>query len=449
MLHSKRRNSKSLDLFVPNTGTLLYCLLPNQATYAIIKDKKESNAMTKRNYLFTSESVTPGHPDRVCDQIVENILGELLKQDPHTKAGIEGLLGKGFLTIAGEVTTEGYADIQEIARNVILDIGYDRAKYGLDGENVGVLNGIIAQSPEIAGGVFNSYESRNNSAVDKYDLQGAGDQGLLFGFSCKDNTDYHPAAHKLANLLAEKLYTERKYGTGKNILLPDGKTQVTLRYEEGKPVGIHTVLISTQQRQGTTLEGLREYIIDSIIKPVIKDYNDNYNLSTPLVDDGNYIVNPAGIWNIGASASDTGLVGRKVVSDCYGSYVAHGGGNINGKDMSKVDRSANYYGRYVAKNIVAAGLADELELQVAYGIGVARPLSLYVNSRGTAHVPEEKIEQIVNEVFDFRPLAIIEQLNVQPEAYKHTAQFGHYGRNPKGLFTWENLDKVKDIQSLV
>lgn len=404
---------------------------------------------SRNSYYFTAEAVTPGHPDRLSDQIVENILSDLLSQDPHTRAGIEALFAKGVLVIGGEVTTEGYADIQTIARNTIKQTGYTRAKYGLDGDSVGILNALTTQSPEIAGGVFNSYETRNGIADSKYDKVGAGDQGIVFGYATRDNTSYHPAAHKIANLLVEKLYTERTLGTGKDILLPDGKSQVTLRYEDGKPIQVDTVLVSTQHNPHYTLKQVTEYVTENIIKPVLEDYNENHNLGVELTDRGNYIVNPAGTWTLGGPNYDAGLVGRKVIADTYGSYARHGGGNINGKDMTKVDRSANYYARYVAKNLVASGVADQLEIQVAYAIGVARPLSVYVNTFGTAHVDLEQIYNVINEVFDFRPLAIIDQLNVQPEALKHTAQFGHYGRNPNGLFTWESLSKVEEIKSFL
>lgn len=408
--------------------------------------------MTNRKWLFSSESVTPGHPDRTTDIIVENIMSEILKQDPESKIALEALLGKGFITIAGELTTEAYVNIEQIVRNTITEVvGFDRAKYGLDGHSTAVLVALSEQSKEIAGGVFNSLENRNQVIEDDYDLQGAGDQGIVFGIATAHNTSYHPVSHKIACLLAEKLYDVRTSTVeGAKILLPDGKTQVTISFDGDVPVEVNTVLISTQHKAEIPLAEVQRFVIENVIKPVIKDYNQNHALGGfSLKDAGNYIVNPAGSWSIGSSASDVGLVNRKIVGDTSGGFGRHGGGGLNGKDFSKTDRSGVYAARHAAKNLVAAGVADQLEIQIGYAIGQAKPVSVNVNTFGTERVSLDIIDEIVEEFFDFRPLAIKAKLVPSPDAYKFTALFGHLGRNPDDLFPWERLDVVESIKEFL
>lgn len=400
-------------------------------------------------WKFTSESVTPGHPDRLSDNIVENIQAEILEKDPESRVALEGLLGKGFFTLAGELTTEAYVNIDTIVRSTITRIGYDRAKLGLDGHTAAVLTSLNEQSKEIAGGVFKSLESRTEPSEDPYDLQGAGDQGIVFGTAVNHNSSFHPVTHKLSNMLAEKLYTVRQE-EGKGLLYPDGKTQVTVDFVDGKPVAIDTVLISTQHSPSNQLTTVKAFVEEFVIKPVITDYNNNHaGEGQQLLDNHNYIINPAGVWNIGASASDVGLVNRKIVADTTGGWGRHGGGGLNGKDFSKTDRSGVYAARWAAKNLVAAGLADQVEIQIGYAIGKAKPVSVYANTFGTEKVSKTLINEIVNDFFDFRPLAIINQLRPTPEAYRHTAMFGHLGHNPNGLFLWENLDKVEELKKLI
>lgn len=406
------------------------------------------------NWKFTSESVTPGHPDRLSDNIVENVLSEILTQDPNSRIALEGLLGKGFFTIAGELTTEAYVNIERIVRNTIQRIGYDKTKYGLDARSVAVLTSISEQSPEIAGGVFNSLEqrntkTRNKTTVDRLDSQGAGDQGIVFGSAVNHNIDYHPVTHKLSMMLAERLYDVRQ-NAGEGFLYPDGKTQVTVDFVNGKPVNINTVLVSTQHADKYSLKEVQDFVTSFIIEPVIYEYNQSYAVDGyRLTDSKNYIINPAGKWSVGASAADVGLVNRKIVADTTGGWGRHGGGGLNGKDFSKTDRSGVYAARYAAKNLVAAGLADQVEIQIGYAIGQAKPVSVYVNTFGTGKLPEQELAEIVDQCFDFRPLAIREQLSPTPEAYQHTAMFGHLGRNPHGLFLWENLDQVENLKKFL
>lgn len=405
------------------------------------------------SYLFTSESVTEGHPDKVADQISDAILDSILSDDPNARVAAETLLAKGTVIVAGEVTTETYVNIEEIVRNTVVEIGYDRAKYGLDGHSVGVQNSITAQSPEIAGGVFNALEGRTEAGEEDTrsdeERQGAGDQGIIFGYAVKDNSSYHPVAGKLAHLLSAKLTNIRKNGEGKGLLLPDGKTQVTIEYDEyNNPTAIDNILISTQHVQGSQLKTVQDFVIRNVIKPVITEYNEEHGFYT-LEDKENYLVNPAGAWHIGGSSSDSGLTGRKIVADSYQGYARHGGGAYSGKDPSKVDRSAAYYLRYIAKNLVAAGLADELELQIAYAIGKAEPLSVFADTKGKHSVGKNVIEGIVKELFDFRPGYYIKHLQLKEFTnYKETAKNGHFGRNPE-LFPWEKLDKVQEIQNFI
>lgn len=406
--------------------------------------------MSNGNYLFTSESVTPGHPDKVSDILAETIVAAILEQDPESRTAVEGLLAKGFFVVAGEVTTEAYVNIEKIVRDTVVEIGYTNAAIGLDGRTMGVLVSLSEQSPEIAGGVFNSLEERNSTVVDDFDKLGAGDQGLVFGSAVAHNSSFHPAPHKLATLLSERLWNVRRSGTAAVELYPDAKTQVTIRFENNKPVEIETVLISTSHAAVHTLETVQKFVVEEIIKPTIADYNANHALpGFELSDSGNYIVNPAGAWSLCGPAADVGLVGRKIVVDTTGGWGRHGGGNLNGKDRTKVDRIGVYAARHAAKNLVAAGLVDQVEIQISYAIGRAKPVSIYVNSFDTEKVPLEKINEIVEKLFDFRPAAIIANLNPTPDAYRETAKFGHLGRNPNDLFTWERLDKVDAIKELL
>lgn len=398
-------------------------------------------------HYFSSESVTVGHPDKLADQISDRILDTILTDDPHARVAVETLLARGLAVVAGEVTTEAYVNVEQVVRDTISAAGYTDATYGMDGRSFGVLNSITSQSPEIAEGVTHSLEVREGTAVDDYDRQGAGDQGLMFGYANNDNSSFYPAAGKIAHLLADALRLDRATSTD-SILLPDGKTQVTLRYEDGLPVEVDTVLISTQHLPGVNLNTVQSYVRDRIIRPVLEDYNENHSNVT-LTDRGNYIINPAGEWNLGGSHADSGLTGRKITVDTYAGYARHGGGAFSGKDPSKVDRSAAYYARYVAKNLVAAGAATELELQVSYAIGQAHPTSYYIDTRGKRSAGVVKIEGIINELFDFRPLAIIHELELLHPRYSEAAKNGHFGRNPADLFTWERLDKVDAIRELL
>ena len=405
--------------------------------------------MTNNKWYFTSESVTEGHPDKIADQISDAVLDNILKQDPDARVAAETLLAKGFVVVAGEITTEAYANIEAIVRDAIIEVGYDRAKYGLDGHSVGVINAIIPQSPEIAGGVFNALEGRTEDLEtdtrEAADKQGAGDQGIIFGYANSDNSSYFPAAGKLAHLLTAKLAESRKSGDGQGILLPDGKAQVTLRYEDNEPVAIDNILVSTQHTTKANLKSIQSFVAENIILPVVEDYNENHAFGRTLLDNKNYLVNPAGEWHIGASSADSGLTGRKIIVDSYQGYARHGGGAYSGKDPSKVDRSAAYYLRYIAKNLVAAGAAEELELQVSYAIGKAEPLSVYVDTKGKRNVGRSVIEGIVRELFDFRPVSFIEELDLKNFSnYQTTAKNGHFG-GTESKFPWENLNKVTQI----
>lgn len=404
-------------------------------------------------WYFTSESVTEGHPDKIADQISDAILDEILKQDSQAKVAVETLLGKGLVVLAGEITTTATVSVDEIAREVICSIGYDRAKYGLDGHSLAVMNAIIPQSPEIAGGVFNALEGRIAAGAkddrEKENQQGAGDQGIIFGYANNDNTSYHPTAGKLAHLLTEKLAHVRKYGNGRGLLLPDGKAQVTLKYVDGYPVAIENVLVSTQHTSKTSLKAVQDFVKSNIIIPVIEQYNNERVFGAELFDERNYLINPAGSWNIGASAADSGLTGRKIIVDSYQGYARHGGGAYSGKDPSKVDRSAAYYLRYITKNLVAAGAADELELQISYAIGKAEPLSIYVDTKNKPNVGKNVIEGIIRELFDFRPAAYIKELQLKEYTnYLTSAKNGHFGNEEK-QFPWERLDKVESVKEFL
>ena len=391
--------------------------------------------------LFTSESVTEGHPDKICDQISDAILDGIIAQDSTANVAVETMVTTGQVHVAGEVTTSSYVEIPSIVRETILGIGYDSSTRGFDGEFCGVSVSIGEQSPDINAGVYESLEARSGIAVDDYDRQGAGDQGIMFGYASNETNVLMPAPIWLAHRLSERLTNVRKNGTLVN-LRPDGKTQVTLGYDaDNKPVSVDTVVVSSQHTADYDLADLRADIIKHVITPV---------LDAAEFDSSNtkFIVNPAGRFVQGGPVGDAGLTGRKIIVDTYGASARHGGGAFSGKDPSKVDRSAAYAMRWVAKNIVGAGLADRAEVQVAYAIGQAAPVGLYVETFGTEKVDPLKIEKAVREVFDLRPLAIINDLDLRRPVYKKTAAHGHFGRN-EPEFTWERLDRVEALRSAV
>ena len=391
--------------------------------------------------LFTSESVTEGHPDKICDQISDAILDGIIAQDPVANVAVETMVTTGQVHVAGEVTTSSYVEIPAIVRETILGIGYDSSTRGFDGEFCGVSVSIGEQSPDINAGVYESLEARTGVAVDDYDRQGAGDQGIMFGYASNETNVFMPAPVWLAHRLSEKLTKVRKNGTLVN-LRPDGKTQVTLGYDgNNTPVSVDTIVVSTQHTADYDLADLAADVKNQVILPV---------LSGLELDTSNtkFIINPAGRFVQGGPVGDAGLTGRKIIVDTYGGSARHGGGAFSGKDPSKVDRSAAYAMRWVAKNVVAAGLADRAEVQVAYAIGQASPVGLYVETFGTEKVDPAKIEKAIREVFDLRPLAIINDLDLRRPIYKKTAAHGHFGRiEPE--FTWERLDRVEALRSAV
>ena len=383
--------------------------------------------MTQKTYLFTSESVTAGHPDKMCDQVSDAILDAIYKDDPQARVAIECLTKTGFVVVAGEVTTSTYIDIQKIVRETILEIGYDKPEYGFEGATCGVLVALSEQSPDIAQGI--------NEGEGLHEEQGAGDQGLMFGFATNETAEFMPLPIILAHKLTQRLASARKRGEIW-YLRPDGKSQVTVEYEDDKPKRVDTVIISTQHHPDVDLQTIRRDMIEKIIKPICYEWVD---------ENTKYFINPTGKFVIGGPVGDAGVTGRKIIVDTYGGYSRHGGGAFSGKDPSKVDRSAAYYARYVAKNIVAAGLADKCEIQVAYAIGVAQPVSILVNTFETGKIPEEQIVEIVRKHFDFRPKQIIEQLKLRRPIYKKTAAYGHFGRNDPD-FTWEKTDKIEILK---
>jgi len=393
--------------------------------------------------LFTSESVTEGHPDKICDQISDAILDALLAQDPSSRVAVETMVTTGLVHVAGEVTTKAYADIPSIVRKTILDIGYDSSTKGFDGNSCGVEVSIGAQSPDIAQGVDKAYESRVEAGEDPLDLQGAGDQGLMFGYANDDTPELMPLPIWLAHRLAERL-TEVRKGGEVPYLRPDGKTQVTIAYDGDRAVRLDTVVVSSQHAADISLENLLSPdIADHVIKPVLDRVSDRIDVS-----DYRLLVNPTGRFEIGGPMGDAGLTGRKIIVDTYGGFARHGGGAFSGKDPSKVDRSAAYAMRWVAKNVVAAGLARRCEVQVAYAIGKAHPVGLYVETFGTETVPAARITEAIKSVFDLRPAAIIRDLDLLRPIYHQTAAYGHFGRDIPDL-TWERTDRVQALQSAV
>lgn len=410
------------------------------------------------NFVFTSESVTEGHPDKIADQVSDAILDAILAKEAalqaqgyvapngvpanvdNVRCACETLVTTGTVIVAGEIRTQAYVDVQQIARDTIRRIGYDRAKYGFDCDTCGVMSLIHEQSPDIAQGVDESYETQTGVTTDPIDLIGAGDQGMMFGYASNETSTLMPMPHYLASRLAERLAEVRHDGT-LDYLRPDGKTQVTVRYEDGKPAGVDTIVVSTQHAAEIEDMGIiKNDMIEYVIAPVMDAEGIDWR-------DADIYVNPTGRFVVGGPMGDTGLTGRKIIVDTYGGMGRHGGGAFSGKDCTKVDRSAAYAARWVAKNVVAAGLADRCEIELAYAIGVSKPLSVMVDTFGTAHVDEDRIVEAINKTFDLRPGAIIRDLDLRRPIYEKTAAYGHFGRNDPD-FTWEKTDRVDELRAL-
>ena len=390
-----------------------------------------------KKILFTSESVTEGHPDKICDKISDAILDEMLKQDPMSRVACETFATTGIITVMGEITTNAAVDIQKIVRDTVDEIGYNRAKYGFDAHTCAVLSSIHAQSPDIAMGVDKCLEAKDGQMVDELDT-GAGDQGIMFGYACDETPELMPLPISLAHKLAKRLTDVRKSGE-LSYLRPDGKTQVTIEYVDGAPVRVDTIVVSSQHSEEIGQEQIRKDIIDKVILPIIPKH---------LLDGKvNIYVNPTGRFVIGGPQGDTGLTGRKIIVDTYGGYSRHGGGAFSGKDPTKVDRSASYAARYVAKNVVKAGLAKKCEVQIAYAIGIAKPVSVMIDTFGTAVCDEEKISAAVSKLVDLRPAAIIKKFELRSPIYKQLAAYGHMGREDLGV-KWEECDIAQQLHDL-
>ncbi|HDJ6301258.1 TPA: methionine adenosyltransferase [Staphylococcus aureus] len=396
--------------------------------------------MLNNKRLFTSESVTEGHPDKIADQVSDAILDAILKDDPNARVACETTVTTGMALIAGEISTTTYVDIPKVVRETIKEIGYTRAKYGYDYETMAILTAIDEQSPDIAQGVDKALEYRDKDSEEEIEATGAGDQGLMFGYATNETETYMPLAIYLSHQLAKRLSDVRKDGT-LNYLRPDGKVQVTVEYDENdNPVRIDTIVVSTQHAEDVTLEQIQEDIKAHVIYPTVPENSIN--------EQTKFYINPTGRFVIGGPQGDAGLTGRKIIVDTYGGYARHGGGCFSGKDPTKVDRSAAYAARYVAKNIVAAGLADQCEVQLAYAIGVAEPVSIAIDTFGTGKVSEGQLVEAVRKHFDLRPAGIIKMLDLKQPIYKQTAAYGHFGRTDV-LFPWEKLDKVEELKDAV
>lgn len=400
----------------------------------------KEQTMLNNKRLFTSESVTEGHPDKIADQVSDAILDSILKDDPNARVACETTVTTGMALIAGEISTTTYVDIPKVVRETIKEIGYTRAKYGYDYETMAILTAIDEQSPDIAQGVDKALEYRDKDSEEEIEATGAGDQGLMFGYATNETETYMPLAIYLSHQLAKRLSDVRKDGT-LNYLRPDGKVQVTVEYDENdNPVRIDTIVVSTQHAEDVTLEQIQEDIKAHVIYPTVPE-----NL---INEQTKFYINPTGRFVIGGPQGDAGLTGRKIIVDTYGGYARHGGGCFSGKDPTKVDRSAAYAARYVAKNIVAAGLADQCEVQLAYAIGVAEPVSIAIDTFGTGKVSEGQLVEAVRKHFDLRPAGIIKMLDLKQPIYKQTAAYGHFGRTDV-LFPWEKLDKVEELKDAV
>lgn len=424
-----------------NTFTFLYSIIDFfiYLRYNIEHTNKRKGLEEMSKRLFTSESVTEGHPDKICDRISDAILDEILKKDPTARVACETTCTTGIISIMGEITTSCYVDFPKVAREVVLETGYDRAKYGFDGTTCAVVTAIDEQSPDIAQGVNSGYENREEGGSDGQNSTGAGDQGMMFGYACDDTPELMPMPISLAHKMAKKLTQVRRDGV-LDYLRPDGKTQVTIEYDDDKPVRVDAVVVSSQHSPEVDIAKLREDIKREVILTTIPPQ---------LIDDNTKIfINPTGRFVVGGPQGDSGLTGRKIIVDTYGGFARHGGGAFSGKDPTKVDRSAAYAARWVAKNIVAAGLAKKCEVQLAYAIGVAHPVSIMIDTFGTNTVPEEKIEKAVNEVFDLRPYSIINRLDLRKPIYKNLAAYGHMGREDLGV-SWEKTDMVGALKAAV